>query len=52
MVNEGMIVPYDVTITIMIVAYVHLGATGLGKHVHFYLIVNGNVERSFWCYIN
>ncbi|KAK2414097.1 putative pentatricopeptide repeat-containing protein [Trifolium repens] len=41
MVNEGMVVPDEVTITTVISACAHLGALGLGKDVHFYLMVNG-----------
>lgn len=41
MVNEGMVFPDEVTITTVISACAHLGALGLGKEVHFYLMVNG-----------
>ncbi|CAK8541425.1 unnamed protein product [Lathyrus sativus] len=41
MVNEGMVVPDEVTITTVVSACAHLGALGLGKEVHFYLMVNG-----------
>lgn len=40
MVNEGM-VPDEVTMTTVISACAHLGAVGLGKEVHLYLMVNG-----------
>jgi pentatricopeptide repeat protein len=43
MVNEGVVVPEsdEVTITTVISACAHLGALGLGKEVHFYLMMNG-----------
>ncbi|CAJ2670140.1 unnamed protein product [Trifolium pratense] len=41
MVNEGMVVPDEVTITTAISACAHLGSLGLGKEIHFYLMMNG-----------